>query len=149
MFTFRTALVCILIGMLSAPRATAGERYAKAAPVELTKDGRHWAEQTLKKLSLEEKVGQMFGVRYYMDFENFSSDAYQQFRAQMQKYHLGTVLLTVRVDGPFLFKNAKCGSVCHGEHMPSPQTHRSCQRRRRGRPPTCVQFHSLFARLLV
>ena len=106
MFPFRTALVCILIAMLSASPANAGGHYAKAAPVELTKDGRHWAEQTLKKLSLEEKVGQMFGVRYYMDFENFSSDAYQQFRAQMQKYHLGTVLLTVRVDGPFLLKNA-------------------------------------------
>ncbi|HJT52693.1 MAG TPA: glycoside hydrolase family 3 N-terminal domain-containing protein [Candidatus Angelobacter sp.] len=106
MFPFRTALVCVLIAILCAPPATAGEHYAKAAPVELTKDGRHWAEQTLKKLSLEEKVGQMFGVRYYMDFENFSGDPYQQFRAQMQEYHLGTVLLTVRVDGPFLLKNA-------------------------------------------
>ena len=89
MFTFRTALACVLIAMLAAPPATAGEHYAKAAPVELTKEERRWAEQTLKKLSLEEKVGQMLGVRYYMDFENFSSDAYQQFRAQMQKYHLG------------------------------------------------------------
>jgi len=106
MFRYRTALVCVLISILSAPPATAGERYAKAAPVELKKDGRRWAEQTIKKLSLEEKVGQMFGVRYYMDFENFSGDPYQQFRSQMQKYHLGTVLLTVRVDGPFLLKNA-------------------------------------------
>lgn len=98
--------MCLVIAMVAAPQSKASERYAKAAPVQLTKEGRHWAEQTLKRLSLEEKVGQMFGVRYYMDFENFSSDAYQQFRAQMQKYHLGTVLLTVRVDGPFLLKNA-------------------------------------------
>ena len=105
MFPYRAALVCVLIAILSAPPATAGEHYAKAAPVELTKDGRHWAAQTLKKLSLEEKVGQMFGVRYYMDFENFDGDAYQQFREQLQKYHLGAVLLTVRVDGPILLKS--------------------------------------------
>ena len=82
-----------------------GERYSKAAPVELTKDGRRWAAKTLKKLSLEEKVGQMLSVRYFMDFENFDSDAYKQFRDQMQKYHIGSVLLTVHVDGPILLKS--------------------------------------------
>lgn len=100
----RTALLCLLLATLS-PLALAAEHYSKAAPVELTKDGRHWAEQALKKMSLEEKVGQMFGARYYMNFENFGSDGYQQFRQEMQKYHLGTVLLTIPVDGPFLLKS--------------------------------------------
>jgi len=73
--------------------------------VELTKDGQHWVEQTLKKLSLEEKVGQMLSVRYYTDFQNFTSNSYVQFRDQMQKYHIGSVVLTVHVDGPILLKN--------------------------------------------
>ncbi|MGE5322981.1 MAG: glycoside hydrolase family 3 N-terminal domain-containing protein [Actinomycetota bacterium] len=97
-------MVCVLIASFSV-FASAAERYVKPAPVELTKDGRHWAEQTLKKMSLEEKVGQMFGVRYYMNFENFNSDGYQQFRQELQKYHLGTVLLTIHVDGPLLLKS--------------------------------------------
>jgi beta-N-acetylhexosaminidase len=73
--------------------------------VELTKDGRHWVDQTLKKLSLEEKVGQMLSVRYYTDFQNFNSEGYRQFRDQMQKYHIGSVVLTIHVDGPVLLKN--------------------------------------------
>ena len=85
--------------------AVAAERFAKPGPVELTKDGRRWAQKTLKKMSLEEKVGQMIGIRYYTDFENFDSDAYKQCRDQMQKYHIGTVLLTVHVSGGVLYKN--------------------------------------------
>jgi beta-N-acetylhexosaminidase len=100
----RAALLCLLLATVSS-FASAAERYSKAAPVELTKEGRRWAEHTLKKLSLEEKIGQMFGVRYFLDFENFTDESYQQFREQMQKYHLGTVLLTVHTDGPFLFKS--------------------------------------------
>jgi len=79
--------------------------FAKAAPPDLTKDGRHWVEQTLKKLSLEEKVGQMFSVRYFNDFQNFTSDSYRQFREQLQKYHIGSVVLTDHLDGPVLLKN--------------------------------------------
>src|SRR5690348_14874420 len=99
-----TALLGLFLATLSSV-ALAADHYSKADPVELTKDGRRWAERTLKKLTLEEKVGQMFGVRYYLDFENFTGDSYQQFREQMQKYHFGTVLLTVHTDGPFLFKS--------------------------------------------
>ncbi|MGH9569753.1 MAG: glycoside hydrolase family 3 N-terminal domain-containing protein, partial [Candidatus Angelobacter sp.] len=98
-------LLLSVVYLLAALPCRAAEKYAKAQPVELTKDGRHWTEQTLKKLSLEEKVGQMLCVRYYMDFENFDGDAYHKFRDELQKYHIGSVLLTVRVDGPFLLKS--------------------------------------------
>src|SRR5579859_978270 len=40
------------------------------------------------------------GVRTFADFMNVDSDAYKQIRDQIHKYHLGSVLLTVRiVDG--------------------------------------------------
>ncbi len=84
----------------------AGEKYQKPGPVELTKDGRQWVDRTLKKLSLEEKVGQMLNIRYFTNFQNFESDEYRQFRDQVQKYHIGSVVLTVHVDGPILLKNA-------------------------------------------
>ena len=98
-----TALVCT--ALLFFVPAWPADSYSKAAPLELTKDGRHWVDQTLKRLSLEEKVGQMLSVRYYTDFQNFTSDNYRQFREQMQKYHIGSVVLTVHVDGPMLLKN--------------------------------------------
>ena len=47
----------------------------------------------------------MLNIRYFTDFENFDSDAYRQFRDQMRKYHVGSITLTVHVDGPFLLKN--------------------------------------------
>src|SRR5690242_575328 len=98
-----TSVLCVLL-ILFVP-GCAAEPYSKAAPVELSAEGRRWVEQTLKQLSLEEKVGQMLSVRYYTDFQNFGSDAYLQFRDQMQKYHVGSVVLTVHVDGSVLLKN--------------------------------------------
>src|SRR5438552_15485523 len=83
----------------------AQEKYQKPGQVQLTDEGRRWADRTLKKLSLEEKVGQMLNLRYFTDFQNFDSDAYKQFSAQLQKYHIGSVVLTVHVDGPILLKN--------------------------------------------
>src|SRR3989449_3739767 len=61
-------------------------------PVMLTKEGRKWAEQTLKGLSLEEKVGQMLQVRYYADYKDFDSNAYKHVRDELQKYHIGSVV---------------------------------------------------------
>ncbi|HEX4603423.1 MAG TPA: glycoside hydrolase family 3 protein [Candidatus Angelobacter sp.] len=81
------------------------DHFSAAAPVELNKEGRRWVEQTLKNLSLEEKVGQMLSVRYFTDFQNFSGESYTQFRDQMRRYHVGSVVLTVHVDGPVLLKN--------------------------------------------
>lgn len=83
----------------------AGDRYLDPGPVRLTSEGRRWARQTLKKLSLEEKVGQMLSLRYFTDFQNVDADAYKQFRDQMRSYHVGSVVLTVHVDGAVLLKN--------------------------------------------
>jgi len=95
----------ILLFCLAAMPCFAAEQYSKPGPAQLTKDGRRWAAQTLKKLSLEEKVGQMLSIRYFTDFQNFDSDSYRQFRDQMRKYHIGSVVLTVHVDGGTLRKN--------------------------------------------
>lgn len=94
----------VLISLLLAAYAGA-QQYQKPGPVQLTKDGAHWVEKTMKKLSLEEKVGQMLNIRYFTDFQNFDSDAYRQFRDSLRKYHIGSVVLTVHVDGSTLLKN--------------------------------------------
>ncbi|MGC2694414.1 MAG: glycoside hydrolase family 3 N-terminal domain-containing protein [Candidatus Angelobacter sp.] len=83
----------------------AADHFSKAEQLHLSADGQRWVEHTLKSLSLEEKVGQMLNVRYFTDFQNFDSSGYQQFREQMQKYHLGSIVLTVHTDGPILLKN--------------------------------------------
>lgn len=105
-----TSSKLLVLLLLLSVSAFAGEKSRKSASVqpgavELSKDGRRWVEKTLKKLSLEEKVGQMINVRYFTDFENFDSDNYKQMRDQLRKYHIGSIVLTVHVDGPILLKN--------------------------------------------
>src|SRR5947209_4996194 len=101
----RISVRAVLVLLLLCLPCAGKDEYQKPGPVRLTEDGRRWVEHTLKKLSLEEKVGQMLNIRYFTDFQNFDSDTYKQFRAQLQKYHIGSVVLTVHVDGPILLKN--------------------------------------------
>src|SRR5258706_459805 len=51
-----------------------------------------WVERTLRRLPLEEKVGQMLQVRYYADYKDFESPDYKQVRDQLEKYHIGSVV---------------------------------------------------------
>jgi beta-N-acetylhexosaminidase len=94
--------LCLLA--LSSP-VTAGE-FQRPAPVHLDQDGDKWAQKTLKKLSLEEKVGQMFMIRLIMpQFVNIKNPDYLKWLDQIERYHLGSVLLTVPADGPSLSKS--------------------------------------------
>lgn len=61
-------------------------------PVKLTKDRDLWVKQTLKGLTLDEKVGQMLQIRYFGDYEDFDGFAYRHLREELQKYHIGSVV---------------------------------------------------------
>jgi beta-N-acetylhexosaminidase len=97
-------IVIILFGFL-VPSAFAKEKYLQPHSVQLNHNGEKWAEKTLRKLSLEEKIGQLFMVRVNADFLNVESPDYLNLRDTIRKYHIGGLLLTVRADGPFLYKN--------------------------------------------
>ena len=85
--------------------AVAGD-FQRVAPVHLDHDGEKWAQKTLKKLSLEEKVGQMFMIRLAMpQFVNLKNPDYLNWLDQIERYHLGSVLLTVPAEGPSLSKS--------------------------------------------
>jgi beta-N-acetylhexosaminidase len=85
--------------------AIAGD-FQRPAPVHLDHDGEKWAQKTLKKLSLEEKVGQMFMIRLAMpQFVNLRNPDYLNWLDQIERYHLGSVLLTVPAEGPSLSKS--------------------------------------------
>jgi beta-N-acetylhexosaminidase len=74
-------------------------------PVHLDRDGEKWAEKTLHKMSLEEKVGQLFMIWVRADFLNLQSPVYLQLRDNILKYHLGSLAMTVRWEPPFLYRN--------------------------------------------
>jgi len=82
----------------------AAEEFQRPTRVHLDHDGERWAQRTLKKLSLEEKIGQMLMIRVMGQFMDLESPEYLRLRDQIQRYHVGSLLFTVPSDGPFLLK---------------------------------------------
>ncbi len=80
-------------------------KHAKPPSIQLTKDGEKWAEKTLRKMSVEEKVGQLFMIWCRASFLNVQNAEYQQWRDAMSRYHVGSFAMTVHVDGPFLLRS--------------------------------------------
>ncbi len=95
----------VLALLLCVPAFAAKEKFQHAGPVRLDRDGERWAQKTLKKLSLEEKIGQMLMIWTRAEFVNLDSPEYKQLRDNIRKYHLGSLAMTVRADGPFVLRN--------------------------------------------
>jgi beta-N-acetylhexosaminidase len=96
LFVVIYALVCF---------SFAKEKYQQPGPIRLDREGEKWAEKTLRKLSTEEKVGQLFMIWVRAEFLNLNAPEYLQLRDSMRKYHLGGFTMTVRWDPPFLYRN--------------------------------------------
>ena len=94
----------ISVGVLVCP-ATAKEKYKQPGPIHLDHEGEKWAQKTLRKLSVEEKVGQLFMVWVRAEFLNLESPDYLELQENLKKYHLGGFVMTVRWDPPFLYRN--------------------------------------------
>jgi beta-N-acetylhexosaminidase len=97
----RLAIVLLLL----AGSCVGADRFQRPGPVRLTHDGDKWAQKTLRKMSLEEKIGQMFMIRAQTEFFNLASPAYLQLRDNIRRYHIGSVLLTVASEGGAVFRN--------------------------------------------
>ncbi len=104
---YRRALVLLAICFIfslpafSAPKPV----FQKVGPVHLDKAGEKWAQKSLKKMTLEQKVGQMFMIWSRAEFLNVNSPEYIHLRDTMRKYHLGGFGLTVEYEDGFLYKN--------------------------------------------
>ncbi len=65
-----------------------------------TRAQERWADRTLKRLTIEEKIGQMIEVRGIMGYYNSEDPTFQKLISDIRKYHLGAVHLSVNTDGP-------------------------------------------------
>ena len=72
--------------------------------LHLDRDGEKWAEKTLKKMSVEEKVGQMFMIWAKVSFLNVEGPDYIRLRDTMRKYNIGGFGVTVPVISGLLEK---------------------------------------------
>jgi beta-N-acetylhexosaminidase len=105
MFRRPAALLLLLAPLVFSPPAFSKDKYQQPGPVRLDHDGEKWADKTLRKLTLEEKIGQMFMLRAPAEFLNLANPEYTALRDSIQKYHVGGLLLTVRYEPPFLYRN--------------------------------------------
>ena len=102
----RKLAALLLVAVLALPLpAKDKERYVKPGPIQLTPAREKWAEKTLRKMSLEEKIGQLFMIWCRASFLNVENAEYLQWRDAMAKYHVGSFAMTVHVDGPFLLRS--------------------------------------------
>jgi len=105
-FMLRNLLLIALL--LSAPcfaRDKSKERFQQPGPIHIDKAGKKWADKTLRKMSPEEKVGQLFGIRVNAQFLNDADPIWIQLRDQVGKYHIGSLVMSVPIDGPFLLRS--------------------------------------------
>src|ERR1022692_4435020 len=96
------AIVLCTVGSLAKDRAK--ERYHRPGPIHLDRSGSKWVEKTLRKMSPEKKVGQLFMIWVKVQFFNEADPAWIQLRDNVHKYHIGSLGMTVPVDGPLLLK---------------------------------------------
>ena len=93
-------LLCLLLAMPS----YAKDRFRQPTPIHLDKQSDKWARASLKKMSLEQKIGQMFMIWAFARFTNFDGPDYIGLRDTMRKYHIGGFALTVSFDDGLLDK---------------------------------------------
>src|SRR5258708_35700701 len=98
----RTLIVLALFLLTSA--AIPKTKY-QPMPLHLNHDGEKWAQKTLRRMSVEEKVGQLFMIWTRAQFLNANSPDYAQLRDTMNKYHVGSFAMTVRFEPPFLYRS--------------------------------------------
>lgn len=65
-------------------------------PPRLPSDAERWVEQTLKKMSLEEKLGQLVMVFYFGGFTSTESPEYKEVLDQVERNHVGGLVIRTR-----------------------------------------------------
>jgi beta-N-acetylhexosaminidase len=94
----------LAVVLLLSTCAFAGDKFQRVRSVHLDSSGRKWAQKTLRKLSLEQKVGQLFMIQVRAQFMNVGSPEYLQLRDTLRRYHIGAILVTVPYDSPFVYR---------------------------------------------
>jgi beta-N-acetylhexosaminidase len=97
-------IVLLLIAPLCFAKDKSKDRFLPPGPIHLDKAGQKWAAKTLRKMSLEDKVGQLFSIRVKVQFLNDADPAYIRLRENIRKYRVGSLVLTVPVDGPLILR---------------------------------------------
>ena len=98
-------LTVLLAAGLGFAKDKSKDRFQQPGPIHIDKAGRKWADKILRKMSPEEKVGQLFAVRVNAQFLNEADPLFLQMRDSVRKYRLGALVMSIPVDGNVLLKS--------------------------------------------
>ena len=85
-------LAVVLVGWTHHGLSRGRPGHDRLASASLAASDRQWVEETLARLTLEEKVGQMLQVRCFADYKSFDRGDYLQLRDALRKYHIGSLV---------------------------------------------------------
>jgi beta-N-acetylhexosaminidase len=103
--TRKSLLILLMLAALALSSAAAPNEVVDAAAAS-DSSGARWADRTLRRMSLEEKVGQLFMIWAKVDFMNFNGPEYFKLRDQMLRYHLGAFGITSPIDAGVLLRGS-------------------------------------------
>src|SRR6185295_8599296 len=90
---FSAILILMLLGLVSLPARPQAHLKFSAYKREPSSKALKWANDQLRKMSLEEKVGQLISVGVNASFMNQDSDAYRDLKHQIEDNKVGGVIL--------------------------------------------------------
>lgn len=90
---FSAILIAILLGLAALPARPQVHLKVSAYKREPSSKALKWANEQLRKMSLEEKVGQLISVGVNATFLNQDSDAYRSLQHQIEDNKVGGIIL--------------------------------------------------------
>ena len=104
-------LLFSLLAFTMAAAPTAARSHPISTQIRLDHDGEKWAAKTLRKMSVEEKVGQLIMPWARVRFLNTKNPEYIQLREDLRKYHVGGFAVSVPVEGSKLLYSEPYGTA--------------------------------------
>ncbi len=93
------------------PAAGPSKNRMPVSAIHLDREGDKWAAKTLRKMSTDEKIGQLIMPWARVQFLNSKSPEYLLLRENLRKYHVGGFAVSVPVEGSFLMYNEPYGTA--------------------------------------
>jgi beta-N-acetylhexosaminidase len=93
-----SVLPLVLFTLLVAPAQPREQPTPAPSAARERMDG-SWAPETLKTLSLQQKVGQLFMIRLKVDSLKGRGRSYYELRDRIRKYHIGSLAMSVPASG--------------------------------------------------
>ena len=106
----RIVLAVTLLSLAGSSGVTR-EKHRNSTLHHLQHDDQGWAEKTLAKLSLEEKVGQLFMVRMRVGISGVGTPEYQRLSDTIRKYHIGSLAMSAPPDTRSLHRDHRYETV--------------------------------------